>query len=87
MLGVLLPEEVAEHLHGPCKTSARISEQQVGFESSFFHVQIPNSFRMSVVLVLLYVIKGTWSNLAIECLQAAREENVLAWFSGPCVSL
>ena len=87
MLGVLLPEEVAGHLHGLCKTSARISEQQVGFESSLSHLQIPNSFKIPVVLVSLYVIKGTWSNLAIEYLQAAREEKVLAWFSGPYVSL
>lgn len=68
----------------PRKTSERISEQEVVFESSLSHLQIPNSFNVSVVLGLFYVIKGTWSNLAIEHLLAARQEKVPARFSGPC---
>lgn len=66
------------------KTSERISEQEVVFGSSLSHLQIPNSFHVSVVLGLFYVIKGTWSNLAIEHLLAARQEKVPACFSGPC---
>ena len=62
------PEEVAEHLQGPGRAAAQISEQQAAFESNLSHLQIPNSFKMSVVLVSLYIIKGTWPNLAIEYL-------------------
>lgn len=66
------------------KTSDQISEQQVVFESSLSHLQILNSFNMSVVLVLFYVIKRTWSNLAIEHLLATREQKVPVWCFGPC---
>lgn len=64
-------------------SAAWVSEQQFGFESSFSHLLISNSLKIPVVLVSLYVSKGTWSNLAGEPLWAAREEKVLAWFSGP----